>query len=143
MKKFLATISLLFALSLFSITALAANSHISTVQKTPVETTISTFMTPRQQGLWYQEETFFLGLVNAHVTPTKGSELRVWVKSDNAIRVTVYKTNAIGTYTQVFSSQYKAGERDISVVSNCNGKEYVVQFRNDDGVTASALVYEK
>lgn len=140
MKRFLTSICLILALSFSSVTAFAAEPAMVFTENNTTETTV---VMPRQQGLWYREYEPFIGLLNAKVSPTKGTELRIWVKSDNAIHVTVYETTILGTYHQIFSTQYGAGERDVSVASSCNGRDYLVQFKNDDGVTYSALIYER
>lgn len=142
MKKFFVSICLVLALCATSVTAFAAEPTSATDVNTTTESAVTAV--PRQQGLWYESDIWFMGLYNSpKLTPTKGTELRLWLKTDNACRVTVYETNIFGTYSQVYSEQFGAGDRDVSIVSKCNGREYLVQFRSDDGVTFSALVYER
>lgn len=143
MKKIFISICMILAMCATSVTAFAAEPVESAAIET-VATETELVATPRQQGLWYVPDTWFAGIYNSSkVTPTKGSELRLWLKTNNSCRVIVYETNLIGTYSQVYSANLGAGERDISVVGSCNGKEYLVQFRSDGGVTFSALVYQR
>lgn len=94
--------------------------------------------------LWYRENIYFDYIENALVFPEKGSALNVWLKNTSgAVNITVYKTNAVGLYTKVYSQTFSEGERDVNVVSSCNGKQYLVKFTAAAGGSImSALVYQ-
>lgn len=99
------------------------------------------------KGLWYEENSTSWGTFvhNATVTPEQGANLNVWLKNDAPVTLQVYKTNAFGGYTKVYQSgTIEAGERDIMVVTNCNGKRYLVQMNRklNQTPTYSWLIYQ-
>lgn len=111
----------------------------------------STAFAATSKGLWYEENTSNWSGVsdavyNAPVTPEKGAALNVWLKNDLPVSMQVYETNWYGGYTKVYQTSFSAGERDVKVVSNCNGKKYLVQLNRDISSvfapTISILVYQ-
>ena len=143
MKKILAILcclALVFSLSATPIFA-AESSSFDANAVTIDNSVVSRAAT---QGLWYQESLYFATNVTAVVTPESGSALNLWLNNSGYVRVTVYKTNVLGTYTSVFSQTFSgSGERDINVVSSCNGKNYLVKFEPAmDGSVMSALIYQ-
>jgi len=136
MKKILALVcclALMLSMSLFSVPAFAAEES-RTYTTTPEVPT-------RAQGLWYKDGLMIFGSYNATVTPTKGTNLNLWLKCDGPVKVTVYYTNALGGYTQTYQNTFQKGERDVRVVTNCNGKQTLVKFETY-GTTISALLYQ-
>lgn len=143
MKKILASLcclALIFSLSAiptFAAESFTANETVITAQNeiSPLAAT---------QGLWYREDLYFATNVTTVVTPASGAALNLWLKNSGYIKVTVYKTNALGTYSKVYSNTFSgSGERDVNVVSSCNGKNYLVKFEPAaDGSVMSALLYQ-
>lgn len=143
MKKMFAFLcSLALAMSLLVTPAFAAEqSSVSDVSAVASSTSISPLAT--SQGLWYKEDIVFFFAENAVVTPEKNSALNVWLKNTGSVTVTVYQTNIVGLWSQVYSTKFSSGERDVNVVAKCNGKKYMVKFTPDtDGSKMSALIYQ-
>lgn len=141
MKKILAIVCCIAIIFSFSaISTFAAETPDTTVVVSD-NTNASRATT---QGLWYREDLYFATNVTTVVKPDSGSTLNLWLKNSGYVKVTVYKTNALGTYSSVFSQGfYGSGERDITVVSSCNGKNYLVKFEPAaDGSVMSALLYQ-
>ena len=101
-------------------------------------------MRATSKGLWYKENWWFIGTQSFNVTPESGANLNVWLKNDNPVTVTVYKTNVLGGYSKVYGSKvFQAGERDVRVATNCNGKKFLVRLESAlDGSKISILVYQ-
>lgn len=154
MKKILAVFcTLAMALSMFSLNAFAAEPETSTALD-EVAVTSAEDNTPvpyaTSLGLWYEENTtnwtgVSNAVYNATVTPEKGAALNVWLKNNADVTMQVYETNWFGGWTKVYQSgTIGAGERDVKVVDNCNGKRYLVQLnrRLTEVPTISILVYQ-
>ncbi len=96
------------------------------------------------QGLWYRENLYFSDVVSVPVTPESGAALNVWTDvTIGPINITVYQTTALGTYSLVYSQSFSPGERDVNVVSNCNGRKYLVKFSAPSGGgLMDALIYQ-
>lgn len=96
------------------------------------------------QGLWYRENLYFDYVVSTTVTPESGAALNVWLNNTlGPVTVTVYKTNILGLYSQVYNNTFQVGERDVNVVSSCNGSQYLVKFTAATGGSImSALIYQ-
>lgn len=140
MKKFLSIMCCLaLVLSFMAMPAFAMDA-ISTNTVEAFEG-ISTRATT--QGLWYRENLYF-ETESVPVYPEEGSALNVWTNVIlGPINITVYKTNSLGGYTQVYSKDFAAGERDVNVVSNCNGGKYLVKFSAPaGGAFMNALIYQ-
>lgn len=141
MKKILAIVCCIAIIFSFSaISTFAAETPDTTV----VESNNTNVSRATTQGLWYREDLYFATNVTTVVKPDSDSTLNLWLKNSGYVKVTVYKTNALGTYSSVFSQEfYGSGERDITVVSSCNGKNYLVKFEPAaDGSVMSALLYQ-
>lgn len=142
MKKVIAVIcSLVMALGMSTSVFAADNADVVVAQ----EETENVSMLAAQQGLWYVENYNMPNNVyNAPVTPANGSSLNVWVKNNQEVSMQVYETNWLGTYTQIYSTKFGPGERDVRVKTGCNGKKYLVQFNKRAGssTTISVLVYQ-
>ena len=143
MKKILAILcclALVFSLSAIPTFA----TETSDPNTAEVATDNSVVSRAATQGLWYRENLYFATNVTTVVTPESGSALNLWLKNSGYVKVTVYKTNALGIYSSVFSQTFSSsGERDINVVSSCNGKNYLVKFEPAmDGSVMSALLYQ-
>lgn len=126
-----------------AVPAFAAETSTSFVDADTANSyTISPMATSK--GLWYEEDLTFIDIHSFNVTPEKGANLNIWLKNDNPVVVTVYKTNIFGGYSKVYgSTTFSAGERDVCVETNCNGKPYLVKFESAlDGSTMSILVYQ-
>ena len=141
MKKFFTAMCLTLALCFTSIPVFAADtSEVSSEIKTVEETSARA-----QQGLLYRENLWFMGIQQFTVTPSAGTTLNVWLKNDNPVKMTVYYTNAGGGYSTAYSTRsFAAGERDVTVAQNCNGKKYLIKFESAiDGSTISFLAYQR
>jgi len=78
---------------------------------------------------------------NYDVNPSKGRSLRVWIKSNNQINVTVRRVGLI-SYPKEYGQTFGAGERDVETVASCNGGHYIVQISGPAGTVYSMLIYE-
>lgn len=96
------------------------------------------------QGLWYRQNLYFSDVVSVSVTPESGAALNIWTDvSIGPINITVYQTTVLGTYSLVYSKDFPTGERDVNVVSNCNGRKYLVKFSAPSGGGfMDALIYQ-
>ena len=99
-------------------------------------------------NLYYVEEAHVLQGIPSYVnvTPTKGRSLRVWLLvKEGTVNMQVFRSGLFGTVT-VFEGNYGPGDRDVEVVSNCNGGTYRVQFTSVSSANAynpiSVLIYE-
>ena len=133
MKKIISIFcSIMLICSLCSVTALASNTDCkedTRVVEKAEETSnmIATFATSK--GLWYEENrTIYEGAVdNMTVTPDKGANLRIWLKNDQPVKIAYAKT-FLGQFVGVGEKVFHPGERDVLLVSNCNGKTYQVKM---------------
>lgn len=100
--------------------------------------------TATSKGLYYVEDLWFIDIYSFNVTPEKGARLNIWLKNDNPVIITVYKTNIFGLYSKVYgSTQFNAGTRDIIVEENCNGSKYLIKCQSAiDGSIMSLLAYQ-
>lgn len=149
MKRFISFLcSIVLALSMACVPVFAAendpaqNTDEPKAGVTDFDNSISPFAT--SLGLWYEENLWFIDFHSFNVTPESGANLNVWLKNDNTVVLTVYKTNIFGGYSKVYGpTTFNAGERDVRVATNCNGKKYLVKFQSAiDGSVMSTLVYQ-
>lgn len=146
MKRFLSLLcSITLALSLTCVPAFAAEVDTVPESKTVVadfDNSISP--AAESKGLWYEENLWFIDIHSFNVTPESGANLNVWLKNDNPVVLTVYKTNMFGGYSKVYGpTKFDAGERDVRVATNCNGKKFLVKYQSAlDGSVMSTLVYQ-
>lgn len=146
MKKILSmVISIVMLIAAISIPAYAESPNIisfKTVTLTSSDDGITTYANPKDL-VYVENDIILTSLVNSNytVTPTEGRALRIWIKSDNSINVTVRKVGFIG-YPKVYSQTFGAGDRDVEAVASCSGKNYIVQISGPAGTTFSMLIYE-
>ncbi len=146
MKRFismLCSIALVMCMACVS-TFAAENATIVDINETEITDNSSVLPRATSKGLWYAENLWFIDTYSFNVTPESGANLNVWLKNDNPVLLTVYKTNAFGGYSKVYgATRFDAGERDVRVATNCNGKKFLVKFQSAiDGSTISTLVYQ-
>ena len=144
MKKFfsmLLCLTLLFSTTTMSTFAAEVETFPSDNVANSTEAEITPYANPTD--LYYGENILFTGGVplNIGVEPTKGRSLRVWLKNDTEVNLTVMKPGLIG-YSTVYSQNFSAGERDVEVVSSCANSGYVVKITAGVGTIISILVYE-
>lgn len=100
----------------------------------------------RPQGLWYEEnQTIYASQVdNMTVQPDSGTSLRMWLKNtDGPVRIVVGYTNWLGFWVGMSDTTYQPGERDVELVSSCNGSRYQVKLSTTDlYATYSVLLYQ-
>ena len=144
MKRVLSVLCLVAVmLSINCVSAFAAeNTNAVEIATVSADATMSTRAT--SPGLWYEEDMGYYGIHNFNVTPEKGANLNVWLKNSHPVWLTVYKTNFLGMYSKVYEERLAAGERDVRVDTNANGKKYLVKIQTDEGsgATMSILVYQ-
>ena len=118
------------------------STNAAEMETVSTNTTVSIRAT--SQGLWYEENVWYYGIHQFNVTPEKGANLNVWLKNNYPVWLTVYETNALGMYSKVYEERLGAGERDVRVDTNANGKKYLVKIQTDEGTGAlmSFLVYQ-
>lgn len=146
MKKLLSLLCCLgILLSMSTTSVFAANTDYESAKTESIFTeNANASQRATSKGLWYKENWWFIDTQSFTVPPESGANLNIWLKNDNPVTVTVYKTNALGTYSKVYGSKvFSAGERDVRVATNCNGKQYLVKLTSAiDGSTVSILVYQ-
>lgn len=139
MKKFIPLIGcMMLIMSMFTMTAFASDAEAveTSISENNSNSEIMPYANPTD--LYYETNRLLLGKNPVTVTPTKGRSLRVWVKNSDTIFIRVYSSGNL-----IFSEDYYKGERDIEVVSSCNGNSYVVEFVSSDfSVIYSTLIYE-
>lgn len=137
MKRLVSLLCVLaMAISMFSVAAFAAETK--TTKATNVEaTTVSDDVAgcATSKGLWYEENKQILvgGVDNMTVQPEKGANLRMWLKnSQGGVKIVVGYTNWLGQWVGMSEQTFAPGERDVLLVSNCNGKKYQVKLSLDN-----------
>lgn len=146
MKRFISVLcSIVLALGLTCLPASAAEVETTPESKsevTDLDNSIS--LIAESKGLHYDEDLIFMDVYSFNVTPESGANLNVWLKNNNPIILTVYKTNIFGGYSKVYGpTKFDAGERDVRVAKNCNGKKFLIKYQPAiDGSMMSTLVYQ-
>lgn len=146
MKKIVSLLcSLAMVFSMFSVPIYAAEIE-NTTEATAIEKSSEAIGRATSQGLWYEENKTILapGVNNMTVQPEKGANLRLWLKNSNGpVRIAVAYTNALGFWVEISDTVYQPGERDVLLVSNCNGKRYQVKLSPTDlYADYSVLLYQ-
>lgn len=150
MKKLVSVLcTLALALSMISVPVFAASTEkvpdfeTMEITNTEGEMSVTSVSRANPRDLYYEQNHFLVNqdVQRIVVTPTKGRKLRMWIKTDNPVKVDGEYTNVLGLW-HGFYSQNLSGEQDVLITSNCDGKPYRISIRTSTWATYSILLYE-
>ena len=146
MRKLISLLcSLALVFTMISIPAYASETK-SANDGVTFEKSSKSILKATSRELWYEENVGITatGVDNMTVQPDKGANLRMWLKNtDGPVRIAVAYTNWLGFWVQISDTVYQPGERDVLLVSNCNGRRYQVKLSPTDIYAGySILLYQ-